>query len=57
MRPPLLKSISLGIIFIPTGVSLIATSNSIYEKSITYDEDGAACSITKQNQGKLCTVR
>jgi len=50
--------IAIGVAFIPTGVSLIRTSNNVYESTITYDQDGStnSCAITTANEGKSCTL-
>lgn len=49
---------AIGVAFIPTGVSLLNTSNSIYQSIITYDGDGASpdCTIHTQFAGKLCNI-
>lgn len=52
--------IVIGIIFIPTGVSLLSSSSQIYEKSIKYDGDSGLdvdCSIDVQNEGKQCQLQ
>ena len=52
--------IVIGIIFIPTGVSLLSSSSQIYEKSIKYDGDSGLdvdCSIDVQNEGKSCQLQ
>jgi hypothetical protein len=43
---------------VPAGVSLLNSSNAIYESTVVYDGDGADvdCTITEQNQGKFCPV-
>jgi hypothetical protein len=48
----------IGIIFTPVGVSLVAQSDEIYEKSIKYDGSGVDvdCKITEKNEGKLCNI-
>ncbi len=51
--------IVIGIIFIPTGVSLLSSSSQIYEKSIKYDGESGLdenCSIQEQNEGKSCSL-
>jgi len=49
---------AIGIAFIPTGVSLLSTSDSIYQSVVTYDGDGASpdCTIHKQFANKICNV-
>lgn len=50
---------SIGIAFVPTGISLSNLNNQLYEDSMTYDGGGndlsASCGITKQNEGKPCS--
>lgn len=48
----------IGIIFVPVGVSLLSTSNSIYERTITYDGSGkdVDCTISRQNEGLPCLI-
>ena len=50
--------VAIGVAFIPTGVSLMNSSNAIYEKRIMYDGSNQAvsCSISDQNEGKVCSV-
>jgi len=54
--------IAIGVAFIPTGITLMNNASSIYEDSIVYDT-GTSCtsttccpSVTKANQGSLCSV-
>lgn len=51
---------AIGIAFVPTGIYLSNLNNELYEDSILYDggEDrvSQACSITKQNEGKICSL-
>ena len=49
----------VGVIFVPVGVSLLATSNKIYERTLKYDgtnTDVPGCAINKENEGKPCSV-
>lgn len=49
----------VGICFIPTGVSLMRTSQSIFEQVAQYDGQGNTnvdCAITSQNENKPCTI-
>mmetsp|Transcript_21833 Transcript_21833/g.22010 ORF Transcript_21833/g.22010 Transcript_21833/m.22010 type:complete len:358 (-) Transcript_21833:289-1362(-) len=50
--------LSIGIIFVPVGVTLLQESASLYESTITYDGSGSigSCSITEANQGRNCYV-
>uniref|UniRef100_A0A7S3H6C7 Cell cycle control protein 50A n=1 Tax=Spumella elongata TaxID=89044 RepID=A0A7S3H6C7_9STRA len=50
--------VAIGVAFIPTGVSLMNSSNAIYEKRIMYDGSNQAvsCSISDQNEGKVCSL-
>lgn len=49
--------IILGIIFLPTGTDILSTSDSVYENKITYDDgDYSNCSITNNNEGRLCQL-
>eukprot|EP00428_Durinskia_dybowskii_P060903 CAMPEP_0170369506 /NCGR_PEP_ID=MMETSP0117_2-20130122/8018_1 /TAXON_ID=400756 /ORGANISM="Durinskia baltica, Strain CSIRO CS-38" /LENGTH=361 /DNA_ID=CAMNT_0010624227 /DNA_START=67 /DNA_END=1149 /DNA_ORIENTATION=- len=50
--------VAIGVCFIPTGVSLMSASNSIYEKRIMYDGSNQAvsCSIDEANEGKQCQI-
>jgi hypothetical protein len=49
----------IGIIFVPVGTSLLASSKKIYEKTITYDGDNTdvdGCKIKETNSGLPCTI-
>jgi len=51
--------ILIGIIFIPTGVSLLSSSSQIYESKVKYDGKGGLdveCSISEQDEGKVCSL-
>ena len=51
--------LAIGVAFVPTGVSLMKESDSIYESSIVYDSKGTTdldCKITTANEGKVCTA-
>lgn len=50
--------IAIGVAFIPTGVSLMNSSDAIFEKRIMYDgsDEAVSCSIAEKNEGKTCTV-
>jgi len=48
---------AIGIVFIPTGTTLIKMSDDIYEDTIVYDGKSGVCSsITSKNQGTTCQV-
>eukprot|EP01036_Dinobryon_divergens_P027824 gene27824-36659_t len=51
--------IAVGVAFIPTGIFLLGQSDAIYENIMTYDGSSpdVDCSITKQNQGKICQIK
>ena len=51
-------NIVVGVAFIPSGVSMINSSNSIFESTIVYDGSNSDidCSIDNQNEGKKCDV-
>jgi len=48
----------IAVAFIPTGFTLLAASNDVYEERIMYDgEDQAVnCAVSSQNEGKECTL-
>jgi hypothetical protein len=51
--------LAIGVAFVPTGVSLMKESDTIYESSIVYDSKGKTdvdCKITQANEGKVCTA-
>lgn len=49
----------IGIVFIPVGTSLLASSKEIYEKTIVYDGENTDvdnCKIKSTNEGKSCSI-
>jgi len=50
--------LTIGIIFVPVGVTLLQKSAALYESTITYDGSGSigSCSISESNQGRNCYV-
>lgn len=52
-----LLTLVIGIIFLPTGSTLLEEAQNVFEKKITYDRGyGTYCSIGSQNQGRICNV-
>jgi hypothetical protein len=49
---------SLGITFIPAGVTMLNSSNAIYESTLVYDSNApdVDCTITEPNAGKSCEI-
>eukprot|EP01035_Chromulina_nebulosa_P018684 gene18684-24437_t len=50
--------LAIGAAFVPTGTSLLKTSNNVYEDRVLYDYKGSdsPCAVTSQNEGKSCQV-
>ena len=50
----------LGILFIPTGTTLLSQANAVFESVFVYDDNNEAslgdCHISTANQGAACTV-
>mmetsp|Transcript_22109 Transcript_22109/g.32207 ORF Transcript_22109/g.32207 Transcript_22109/m.32207 type:complete len:363 (+) Transcript_22109:117-1205(+) len=51
--------LTIGVIFVPVGVTLLDASKEIYEKTVVYDGDDTdidGCKIRDTNEGKQCSV-
>mmetsp|Transcript_67870 Transcript_67870/g.141519 ORF Transcript_67870/g.141519 Transcript_67870/m.141519 type:complete len:360 (-) Transcript_67870:101-1180(-) len=50
---------AIAVCFIPTGLTLLSSSNEVYEERVVYDgsDQTVDCSITTEGQGKVCTIQ
>eukprot|EP01038_Epipyxis_sp_PR26KG_P005632 gene5632-7778_t len=49
--------LTIGIMFLPIGTTLLQKADNVYEQRIIYDGGSLSnCSISNQNEGKLCEV-